>query len=130
MLYVVIIFIGGALLPDEFEMRNLIEKSLTKNNVQEQIYNASGINDNEQPVDKSKANIESQQDLSQQHYESNCVVESKSYFGSGFASEKHDSELMYEDLPKPITEFNKTKIYSDSLNCKSSSENKCKETTR
>jgi hypothetical protein len=122
--------IGGALLPDELEMRNLIEKSLTKNNVEEQIYNANGINDNQQPVDIAKTNIETHQDLSQQHYESNCVVESKSYFGSSFASEKHNSELVYEDLPKSITEFNKTKTYSDSLNCKASSENKCKETTR
>ena len=70
-------FIGGALLPDELEMRNLIEISLTKNNVQEKIYNGNGINVNQQQLDKERTNIETHQDLSQQHYESNCGEKSK-----------------------------------------------------
>lgn len=41
-------------------------------------------------------------------YQSNCVVESKKYFGDSFEPALHNSELNYEDLPRPVTEFNRT----------------------
>ena len=41
-------------------------------------------------------------------YHSNCVVENKKYFGDAFEPGLHNSELNYEDLPRPVTELNRT----------------------
>ena len=52
--------------------------------------------------------IRDEESANQQVYQSNCVVESKNYFGEEFKPKLHHSELVYEDLPKPVTEFNKS----------------------
>ena len=43
-------------------------------------------------------------------YQSNCVVENKKYFGDAFEPGLHNSELNYEDLPRPVTELNRTAV--------------------
>ena len=95
-------------------MRLVIEKSLQHKadktqTTQEQGHNGTTDSRKTYSNDPQLEKESSQQYQQKQHYESSCVVESKSYFGNDFNSEKHNSELMYEDLPKPITELNKSK---------------------
>lgn len=40
-------------------------------------------------------------------YKLDCRVENRAYFGEKFTEESINAELVYEDLPKPVTEFNK-----------------------
>ena len=96
--------IGGSLIHDETEMRQLIEQSLLNKTILEEQKNGNNSKDVPKIEPVQKDNREFHQQHMEQHYESNCVVESKSYFGTDFNSEKHNSELLYEDLPKPITE--------------------------
>ena len=117
-------------------MRLVIEKSLKHKADKTQIKEEQGHNGtndsrktyaNEPQLEKEST----QQYQQKQHYESSCVVESKSYFGNDFNSEKHNSELMYEDLPKPITELNKSKPPLNGIaNGKSNLDMKTKEYSR
>ena len=99
--------VGETSLPNETEMRKLIEQSLISNGAVDQTPHRTKT---ENSSDNHAKEMFQENVQTQQHYESSCVVESKSYFGSEFDSDKHNSELMYEDLPKPITEFNKSII--------------------
>ena len=47
--------------------------------------------------------------MRQEMYHSNCVVESKPYFGDSFEPGLHNNELNYEDLPKTVTELNSSR---------------------
>ena len=117
-------------------MRLVIEKSLQHKADQtktKQEHGHNGTNDSRKAYanDPQQQKESSQQYQQKQHYESSCVVESKSYFGNDFDSEKHNSELMYEDLPKPITELNKSKPPLNGMaNGKSNIDMKTKEYSR
>ena len=117
-------------------MRLVIEKSLQHKADQTQTkheHEQNGTNDSRKTYgnDVQLQKESSQQYQQKQHYESSCVVESKSYFGNDFNSEKHNSELMYEDLPKPITELNKSKPPLNGIaNGKSNIDMKTKEYSR
>ena len=119
--------IGEPSLPNETEMRKLIEQSLISNGAVDQPPHRTKSQNSSDNYTKDLVQENLQ---TQQHYESSCVVESKSYFGSEFDSEKHNSELMYEDLPKPITEFNKNVISPTGSNIKIVNGTKCKESSR
>lgn len=108
-------------------MRKLIEQSLVSNGEVDQNPPDSKI---EEVAVAPKKELLQENIHAQQHYESSCVVESKSYFGSDFDSEKHNSELMYEDLPKPVTEFNKNFVGTTNSNGKIVNGSKCKESSR
>lgn len=108
-------------------MRKLIEQSLISNGDVDQTSHDRKCED---VTEATKKEILQENIHAQQHYESSCVVESKSYFGSDFDSEKHNSELMYEDLPKPITEFNKNFVGTTNSNGKIINGSKCKESSR
>ena len=108
-------------------MRKLIEQSLISNGAVDQTPNRTKT---ENSSDNHAKEMFQENVQTKQHYESSCVVESKSYFGSEFDSDKHNSELMYEDLPKPITEFNKNVITPTGSSGKIVNGTKCKESTR
>ena len=118
---------GETSFPNETEMRKLIERSLITNGAAEENVQVN-LGDNTTEVENKDLHLENWQ--TQQHYESNCVVESKSYFGTEFDSEKHNSELVYDDLPKPITEFNKSVVNQPNSNDKAINGTKCKESSR
>ena len=108
-------------------MRKLIEQSLISNGAVDQTPHRTKT---ENSSDNHAKEMFQENVQTQQHYESSCVVESKSYFGSEFDSDKHNSELMYEDLPKPITEFNKNVTTPTGSSGKIVNGTKCKESTR
>ena len=122
--------IGTGLIDDETEMRQLIEQSLLNKTIQEEQQNGSPVKGTPKSNHAPKDASEFHQHNVKQHYESSCVVKTKSYFGREFDVEKHNSELMYEDLPKPITEINKCKETSNLSNGKLSNGTKATDSIR
>ena len=108
-------------------MRKLIERSLITNGAVDQTLQ---VTNGDNATETENKDLHQENFQSHQHYESSCVVESKSYFGTDFDSEKHNSELVYDDLPKPITEFNKSVVNTTNTNGKAINGTKCKESSR
>ena len=114
-------------------MRKLIEQSLLNKQLPTELPSEANVSKAASQTNnnaKSSSTFHHQESLNQHHYESSCVVKSKSYFGSDFDAEKHNNELMYEDLPKPITEFNKIKGTAKISNGTIHREPKSKEASR
>ena len=114
-------------------MRKLIEQSLLNKQLPTELPSEANVSKAASQTNnnaKSSSTFHHQESLNQHHYESSCVVKSKSYFGSDFDAEKHNNELMYEDLPKPITEFNKIKGTTKVSNGTIHREPKSKEASR